>query len=462
MSLVLYSGATSPGTLINLYQVEKDYAYIRFDNNTPNHLSINMASKIVDVGEFYSQDVAVVSGFQGTIIVTPSAVITSFSHGQANNLVITGQYAQEVKFPVSQAIPQQAVTTTATGKPIFTAFFGGNSAGNNQSLNIFNPANSGVVAEFHSVKGYTNSPGVPTLNLIYLSGADLNFSGASSAVSQVGSPTPPISVMHVTTDDSNNAFGGIAFEVGRQPGSTTQGTIDLKNFPDTAKLYPGGNMRISLADTSNGHVFALAMKWTEDTIVSPILVTGGQAVASQIDSELLTLGTNLIKSIVPGPLTTYSITNDGVGVHSVDQSGVLHQVEKYNSSGNPLQLGQSGDTTEVLGSLVVDTALSSLGSNSLGATTLNGLLTVGSSGIKIGPLTLVALNTIGDTTIAQAGTSVAHGLGVVPKFVVYTLDGGVNRSDIITVNYGTMTTTNFTAYSNQAGGSGNVRFFVGG
>jgi hypothetical protein len=39
------------------------------------------------------------------------------------------------------------------------------------------------------------------------------------------------------------------------------------------------------------------------------------------------------------------------------QSGVVHQVLKGQTSGNPLQLGQAGDTSEVLGSLVVDASL---------------------------------------------------------------------------------------------------------
>jgi hypothetical protein len=39
---------------------------------------------------------------------------------------------------------------------------------------------------------------------------------------------------------------------------------------------------------------------------------------------------------------------------SVVQSGVAHQVLKGNTSGNPLFIGQNGDTSEVLGSLLID------------------------------------------------------------------------------------------------------------
>lgn len=44
----------------------------------------------------------------------------------------------------------------------------------------------------------------------------------------------------------------------------------------------------------------------------------------------------------------------------VQQSGVAHQVLKGQTSGNPLQLGQAGDITEVLGQLIVDQALTLL------------------------------------------------------------------------------------------------------
>lgn len=43
---------------------------------------------------------------------------------------------------------------------------------------------------------------------------------------------------------------------------------------------------------------------------------------------------------------------------SVDQSNVAHTVLQGKTAGNPLQLGQAGDITEVLGSLIVDSVLS--------------------------------------------------------------------------------------------------------
>lgn len=51
----------------------------------------------------------------------------------------------------------------------------------------------------------------------------------------------------------------------------------------------------------------------------------------------------------------YTLFNDGHCVWSVDQAGTKHQVLKIQTSGNPLQLGQTADIIEVLGHLLVDT-----------------------------------------------------------------------------------------------------------
>lgn len=73
---------------------------------------------------------------------------------------------------------------------------------------------------------------------------------------------------------------------------------------------------------------------------------------------------------------------------------------------------------------------------------------------------LSRLVTVGQTSIAQAGTSVAHTLGATPTFVLPVLDAGAASSDVISINFGTMTSTHFTAYTSNAAGTGNVRFLV--
>ena len=49
-----------------------------------------------------------------------------------------------------------------------------------------------------------------------------------------------------------------------------------------------------------------------------------------------------------------AIFNDGHGIWAIDQSGTKHQVAKFNLAGNPLQLGQANDTSEVLGNILLD------------------------------------------------------------------------------------------------------------
>ena len=63
---------------------------------------------------------------------------------------------------------------------------------------------------------------------------------------------------------------------------------------------------------------------------------------------------------------------------SVDQSGVAHTVLKGNTTGNPLQLGQAGDISEVLGQLTVDqllTAALGIAISASGLSVLGGTVT---------------------------------------------------------------------------------------
>src|SRR6266567_3690372 len=71
------------------------------------------------------------------------------------------------------ALTRQAVSSTASGKPLYTATVGfGNTASLKQILNIFNPANSGVTYTFHSARCFTNDATIPTVNLAFVPGAD--------------------------------------------------------------------------------------------------------------------------------------------------------------------------------------------------------------------------------------------------------------------------------------------------
>lgn len=85
---------------------------------------------------------------------------------------------------------------------------------------------------------------------------------------------------------------------------------------------------------------------------SPI---GGGTVATNqtLSNEANNAGTEVIDIGVPGNQKLIDIFNDHF-LWQILQSGVVHQVLKGQTSGNPLQLGQAGDITEILGKLQLD------------------------------------------------------------------------------------------------------------
>src|SRR6266566_3943913 len=157
--------------------------------------------------------------------------------------IINAYRPGEISVPQSQPLSYQAVTTTATGKPLFSATFGSITTGSTvQALNVFNPANSGVSYTFHSARLYTNdNTGLAQGNLILLSGADLNLGTAVSAVSHDGNANPRVSTAHVTAEDIGSAHGGTVIET---IDAQTAVINDFLAFPDNYTLAPGNNLRI--------------------------------------------------------------------------------------------------------------------------------------------------------------------------------------------------------------------------
>lgn len=92
---------------------------------------------------------------------------------------------------------------------------------------------------------------------------------------------------------------------------------------------------------------------------SPIGITGGVTTSSvqTLSNEGNASNTLVIDMGDTGNANLFTLYTDGHSIWKVDQSGVLHQVMKVQVSGNPLQLGQAGDITEVLGQLIVDQAV---------------------------------------------------------------------------------------------------------
>jgi len=81
----------------------------------------------------------------------------------------------------------------------------------------------------------------------------------------------------------------------------------------------------------------------------------------------------------------------------------------------------------------------------------SGNITVKKTNFTNGSITRVQM--IGQTSIAQGGTSVSHSLGVIPDIVIPILDEGSQHADTIGINYGTMSSSSFTAYTTNASGS---------
>lgn len=93
----------------------------------------------------------------------------------------------------------------------------------------------------------------------------------------------------------------------------------------------------------------------------------------------------------------------------VDQSGVAHAVIKGSTSGNAAQIGQTGDTSEILGSLLVDQNQTVTGTQTItGDATFNGAGT----GVTIAH----ALSSDG-ATITSSGSGALTALSLIAKFI---------------------------------------------
>lgn len=156
---------------------------------------------------------------------------------------------------------------------------------------------------------------------------------------------------------------------------------------------------------------------------------------------------------------------------SVDQGGTAHTVLQGNTSGNPLKVGQAGDTTEILGQLLIDqlvTAIAGMVINQItGPSSGNLNITAGSSGLiflqdapasnqleissagitlKNGSLNLLAgqFNRMNShRTTCGSGTVINHGLGTTPTASVGCPD--IAQPGSATVGTGSNNSTSFTA-----------------
>ncbi len=453
----------APANPLIIYGVDQHFQYIRLSNNSPYQLSVNFGGIVINLGEFRVKDMEVPSWFQGTLTITPTINISTVSHAQSNSLIIEGYYKGEVDSPVDQAIPQQAVTATASGKPIFSASINFSSTATIlQHLNVFNPPNSGVNFTFHAARAITtDASGASEMALVFLSGGDLNLPIPVAARSHDQGPNPPVSFAHCTAEDSAAGHGGNAFELIPLQQFVVS---ELISFPDTYILEPGNNLRIQLASNVGKNV-SLILKWSEDIAVAP----QGGVLTGVVMTSIVNTGNPAPTPVVtaaPGSEATATlINNDGsASLGSPTRSGTIKLADAASGGAQPaLSANGSGAinlaallSTQQIGLFVGATKVGHLDSGGIhleaGAFQFDGsssTLTTLILKLKTGGLT--AINIFGPIAMTTAVTTYNHNLGVVPDIILLQPTGalaGANR----TTEYDTssLTTTQFNANGNAS------------
>jgi hypothetical protein len=186
------------------------------------------------------------------------------------------------------------------------------------------------------------------------------------------------------------------------PSASSGGTIDTALGKDRGTLLvwndSATNIHVTLADGSrwpipSGWARRLdvgpgndPISWTQEMIL-PVVPPNSQVYiqsfsAAEAENIQEVYPAALVRSLsIPGSTVVATLSNEGnaagtlvidigpvtlgplIDIYndhfnwSVDQSGTAHQVLKGQTSGNPLQIGQAGDTTEVLGFLTLDNAI---------------------------------------------------------------------------------------------------------
>lgn len=392
------------------------WEYIRIVNNSSYLLNINLSGMgTIVMPEYFLEDIYLPSGYRGSFVITPQINVSVVSHSTSNMITINGYQHGEIAQPQAQPLSQPAVTSTASGKPLFSATYGvGSTLSASQTLNIFNPPNSGVTYTFHSVRIFTSDATKGNNAQLGLqSGGDINLAVAIPAVSHSGSATPPVSTAHVTAVDSISFVEpSTVIEIFD---TTTGVTGDFLTFPDIVTLQPGNNLALSFdqgGGGSIGYVVRLTLKWSEDIIFPPQGgVLTGMAITTLVNQGFPS----------PTPIVTASPVGDGATATLINNNGSM-------TLGDALH---AGDINMIgAGNPAIDLSATSI-----------------VQGIKFITGSLTRISVVGATAVAVAGTAVNHGLGVVPDFVIPMNDGGGSVDSPITVNYGTMTTTQFTAYA---------------
>ena len=101
---------------------------------------------------------------------------------------------------------------------------------------------------------------------------------------------------------------------------------------------------------------------------------GTTTTGNSLSNETNPANTEVIDIGVPGNTKLMDVFTDHF-IWSVLQSGVAHQVLKGQTAGSPLQIGQAGDITDVLGALGIAAKVTTLNGGTAGTATLYEILT---------------------------------------------------------------------------------------
>ncbi len=402
-------------------------------------------------------------GFNGNVLYSASAVLTNPSSYTANTLSIEAVGLQEpfdsTSFPV--ALTRPAVNPTATGNPIFTAQFGlGTSANNVQTLNIYNPANSGVDMIFHSAKVFTSDTTNQQAVMTYIPGADLNLATPVSVRPHTLQLNPPVSNAHVTFAD-DTGHGGTPIETNRTP--TSPGMWELLTFPDTVTLKPGVNLLVVCSGGASGKMIHLVAKWSEQVAVpAPSLKGVPILTAANIVNDGNSAGTGIVEATVSGDsASAVYITNSGrlslgdalhQGVILLpNTAGALNTVMRDDGSGN-LIVGTPETAKLIRFFLAPDLGGPHLADLSSAGLDLSFLTGVTSNLLKLLTNGLTRIAVAGPYTVTSTPTFFNHGLGDVPTVAIPFIGGTIGTLHAIAADQTTMTSIQVKLSSEAAGG----------
>lgn len=322
------------------------------------------------------------ANFSGNILINNVTMLSNVSSWPSSFLTVDMVTLQD-KIDTSlypMALPtRQTTTPTTSGNPIFSATYGvGTSANNVQIINVYNPANSGFLYEFHSCRVFTNNNQLGmSASLGYIPGPDNLFSTSIPAEPHDLSANPPVSTSNCTATDTNTRPGIFTIEV---LDTQQNATLDFLIFPDKVRLWPGNNLFIVFGNLENvtpGTVIRMTMKWTEVPLTGILAASGGATTgniltAANVVNNGNAVGTGII-SAMPSGDSSNAVYLDNAGNLTLGDATNVGSLTipggAFNSKTGVYGQGTAGGFIEVVGS---DGANSFQGRNSFSMVNASG------------------------------------------------------------------------------------------